>query len=89
MKDFDINKIADLAMLALNEDELCALQKDMEDIVSFAERISEVGSLGFEEQVSNSPLREDEVKASLSLEEALSSAPEKRGSCFFVPQVVE
>lgn len=89
MKDFDINKIADLAMLALNEDELCALQKDMEDIVSFAERISEVGSLGFEEQVGNSPLREDVVKASLTLEEALSSAPEKRGSCFFVPQVVE
>ena len=27
MKNFDINKIADLAMLALNEDELCALQK--------------------------------------------------------------
>ncbi len=89
MKDFDINKIADLAMLALNEDELCTLQKDMEDIVSFAERISEAEYLSFEDQIVDSSLREDVVKASLTLEEALSSAPEKRGSCFFVPQVVE
>ena len=41
MKDFDINKIAELAMLELKEEEKASLGKDMADIVAFAEKIAE------------------------------------------------
>lgn len=89
MKDFDVRKSADLAMLELKDEEISSLQEDMENIVSFAERIAEADVPELQEAISGFSLREDVVKTSLSVEEALSSAPEKRENCFFVPQVVE
>ena len=89
MKDFDINKIAELAMLELEEEEKASLGKDMADIVAFAEKIAEAEEKVQEWQVQEVPLREDMTAASLTAEEALSSAPEKKDGFFFVPQVVE
>lgn len=89
MKDFDINKIAELAMLELEEKEKASLGKDMADIVAFAEKIAEAGEQVQEWQVQEVPLREDAVGDSLSAEIALSAAPEKKDGFFFVPQVVE
>lgn len=89
MKDFDINKIAELAMLKLGEEETGSLEADMAEIVAFAEKISEVDAAVQEWEVIEVPLREDLVRNSLSMESALSGAPEKKDGLFFVPQVVE
>ena len=89
MKDFDINKIAELAMLELGEQEKTSLSMDMADIVAFAEKIAEAEEKVQEWQVQEVPFREDMTAASLTAEEALSSAPEKKEGFFFVPQVVE
>ena len=89
MKDFDINKIAELAMLELEEEEKSSLGKDMADIVAFAEKIVGAGGSMQEWNVYDIPLREDAVGDSLSAEAALSSAPEEKDGFFFVPQVVE
>lgn len=89
MKDFDINKIAELAMLKLGEEETGSLEADMAEIVAFAEKISEVDAAVQEWDVIEVPLREDLVRNSLSMESALSGAPEKKDGFFFVPQVVE
>jgi aspartyl-tRNA(Asn)/glutamyl-tRNA(Gln) amidotransferase subunit C len=35
------------------------------------------------------PLREDEVRPSLAPEEALRNAPEREGTCFKVPRIIE
>ena len=89
MKDFDINKIAELAMLELGAEEKASLSKDMADIVAFAERIAEAGASVQEWEEQNVPLREDIAGVSLSAGEALLAAPEKKDGFFFVPQVVE
>lgn len=89
MKDFDINKIAELAMLELEAEEKASLSKDMADIVAFAEKIAEAGQSIQEWEEQDVPLRDDAAGASLTAEEALSAAPEKKEGFFFVPQVVE
>ena len=89
MKDFDINKIAELAMLELKEEEKSSLSMDMAKIVAFAEKIAEAGETVQEWEMQDVPLREDAAGASLTAGEALSAAPEKKDGFFFVPQVVE
>lgn len=89
MKDFDINKIVELAMLELEEEEKASLGKDMADIVAFAEKIAEAEEKVQEWAVYDVSLRDDVSGASLTAEEALSAAPENKDGFFFVPQVVE
>jgi aspartyl-tRNA(Asn)/glutamyl-tRNA(Gln) amidotransferase subunit C len=35
------------------------------------------------------PLREDAVQPSLGIEKALANAPEREGTCFKVPRIIE
>jgi Asp-tRNA(Asn)/Glu-tRNA(Gln) amidotransferase C subunit len=37
----------------------------------------------------DTPFRDDEVRPSLSSEEALSNAPAREGTCFQVPRILE
>ena len=88
-----IEKIAHLARLSFTDEEKTAVQKDLQNMVSFVEKLNEVNTegvppllhIGHEINV----LREDKVHGSITMEEALQNAPETDGIFFKVPRVIK
>lgn len=83
---------ARLTSLPLEEEEIESLRQDMERLLSHAQSLGELDLEGVEPMCHGLsiplPRRTDEVKASLSQEEALSNAPEKDKGHFLVPKVL-
>lgn len=88
MKDFNLDKIAELAMLRLDESEKAPLRQDMEEIVSFAENIAMADIPEQKLKISSAELREDRAEISLNTADVLAAAETEDGF-FFVPRVVE
>jgi aspartyl-tRNA(Asn)/glutamyl-tRNA(Gln) amidotransferase subunit C len=89
----EVLKLAALAHLKLSESEAAQLQKDLGEILEYVKTLSEaeLGDVSKVQQDSDlqNVLREDEVRPSLSVEEALSNAPEQQEGLFKVPRVVD
>ncbi len=89
----NVIKIAKLAKLELNEEEVEIFSKQLPKILEFIEKLEELETeniLPFYELIDKeSPLREDIPQKGLSQEEALSNAPEKANGFFVVPRVVD
>lgn len=86
----DVRHIAKLARIRIDEDKLDQFEKDMNSVISIAERFPEIDDLTLPEAENAMLLREDKVAASeLTREELLSNAPETRSGCFAVPKTVE
>lgn len=89
----DVEYIAKLARLALTEEEKIRFQKELEKILDYIDQLKKVDTTGVPPMTHAVPmsnvLRKDEVKPSLSVEEALANAPERYGNFFKVPKVVE
>jgi len=92
----DIEKVAQLAHLELDEDEVKMFSTQIADIVSYVEQLNELdtnnvepalGGLTPEGEVTNSS-RDDELKASLGQEIALEEAPDPAEGHFRVPKVL-
>lgn len=88
--DMDIEKIAALACLSFSEEERQALEREMEEILSFARslpdwRAEEDGSA---EEVNVRALRGDTVAPSLSRESLLAAAPARTERYITVPRVL-
>lgn len=88
-----LNKIAHLARLEFDDSTAEEMMKDMNKIISWVEKLSEVDTEGIEPLTTMSHeinvLREDEVKNHLSHERALKNAPRKDEHFFRVPKVIE
>ena len=93
MPDFNLKHIARLARLHFKDDELKVFESQIQDILSFVEKLKEVNVDGVE--ATSHPLtlsnvfREDEAKLSLPIEEFLKHAPQSKGRFFDVPKIVE
>ena len=89
----DAAYVAGLARLELGDDEIAVFQPQLERIVQYVEKISEVGTEGVEPMMHGRPLvnayREDEVRPSMDREKALSNAPSTVGCEFLLPKIVE
>lgn len=89
----DVGYVAELARLELTEDEKELFQRQLDGIVGYVEKISEVNVDGVEPMMhgreSSNALREDEVRPSLPVEVALSNAPKRVGEEFLLPKIVE
>ena len=89
----DVDKIANLAKLAFTEEEKESFRGNLEEIVSYVEKLNELNTDFVEPtyyiQASGNVVRKDEVKESLSQEEALANAPEKAHGLFRVPKVIQ
>lgn len=87
-----IDKIARLAYLEFGEEEKEKIRKDLEQILTFVEKLKELDTENVEPLVYLSDktdvLREDRMIPSISTEEALLNAPQKSGRFFKVPQVI-
>ena len=87
-----IEKISRLAYLEFGEEEKEKICQDLEQILTFVEKLKELDTENVEPLVylsdKTNVLREDRMIPTLSTEEALLNAPEKSGRFFKVPKVI-
>ena len=88
----DVEKLAHLSRLELTEEELIAMESDMNKMLQFVEKINELDLEGIEPLAYMSDevnvLRNDEVKQDITHDEALKNAPDKDTDYFRVPKVI-
>lgn len=88
-----LDKMAHLARLEVKEEDAEKMMSDMSALVTWVEKLNEVDTQGIEPLTTMShevnALRNDEVSAPLSHEEALKNAPLKNEDYFRVPKVLE
>lgn len=89
----EVQYIANLARLQLNEEEVKSFADDMNKILGYMELLNEVDTEHVEplEHVIDlkSRLRKDEAQKPLSHEDALKNAPDADSDYFRVPKVIE
>jgi len=88
-----VDYVALLGRLKLTLEEKNKYLAQLDDILKYMDMLAEVPTENVEPMAGPvelyTPLREDEVKPSLPLEEALANAPARAGSSFRVPKIIE
>lgn len=88
-----INKLSNLSQLQFNDEEKMQLQQDLEKMIGFINQLEKIDTTGIEplQHISDAVnvLREDELKGSITREEALMNAPSKDEQFFKVPKVIK
>jgi aspartyl-tRNA(Asn)/glutamyl-tRNA(Gln) amidotransferase subunit C len=89
----DITYLAQLARIALTEEEAQLFQKQLSEVLDYIERLKRVDIADVKAAAHAVPLsnvlREDESRGWLTAEEALRNAPRRTHHLFIVPKVVE
>lgn len=88
----DVEHVAHLARLHLNDDELEKMTEQLDMILSYVAKLEELDTTGIEPtthafSITNA-FREDIVKKSLEQQEALANGPEHSDDSFIVPRVI-
>ena len=87
-----ISKISGLANLEFGEDEKEKIRQDLEQILTFVEKLNELDTENVEPLVyiseNRDVLREDHAEKTITTEQALLNAPEIKDSFFKVPRVI-
>ena len=87
-----VSHLANLSRLHFSEDEKKEIREDLQRMISFVEKLNELNTDGLEPVLHMSTevnrLRKDEVKGSVTVEEALSNARDSYGHFFTVPKVI-
>ena len=93
VNDKMIDKLAHLSRLQFNETEKKEIRTDLQRMIAFVEKLNELNLDGVEPMLHMSDevnvLREDEVKGSVSREDALKNAPLHDEQFFKVPKVIK
>ena len=88
-----VDNLAHLARLRFDDSEKESIRADLEKMVAFVEKLQTIDTTGVAPLLHISDvanvLREDEVKGSISREEALLNSPVKDGVFFKVPTVIK
>jgi aspartyl-tRNA(Asn)/glutamyl-tRNA(Gln) amidotransferase subunit C len=88
-----VEQVARLARLALEDEELDALTGQMDAILGYVEKLNALDTEGIVPTAHAVPMenafRADEVKPSIGVERALQNAPAAGNGCFKVPRVIE
>ena len=93
VNDLLVEKLATLARLRFSEAEKAEVRADLQEMISFIEKLQEVNTEGVEPLLHMSGnvniLREDIVQGSITREEGLRNAPHADDSFFKVPKVIK
>jgi len=93
VNDLLIDNLAKLSHLSFSDQEKKEIRADLQEMISFIEKLKEVNTEGVTPLLHMSSnvnmLREDVVQGSVSREEALKNAPETDGTFFKVPKVIK
>jgi aspartyl-tRNA(Asn)/glutamyl-tRNA(Gln) amidotransferase subunit C len=91
--ELDLAYVAQLARLNLTAEETQLFEKQLGDVLKYAEKLSEVDVRQVEAATHAVPVfnvfREDDPRDWFTAEEALSNAPRKANHLFIVTKVVE
>lgn len=89
----EVEHVAKLARLEFSEDEKELFRGQMDAILSYIDKLAELDTSGVEPTSHVLPItnvmREDVPVASLSPDDALANAPERSGSFYRVPKIIE
>ena len=88
-----VYKVADLARIAIKDNEVDALTKEMNKILTFMEKLNELDTsdvkpLVYMNEEAN-VWREDIVKQEISTVDGLKNAAEHNDHFFFVPKIID
>jgi aspartyl-tRNA(Asn)/glutamyl-tRNA(Gln) amidotransferase subunit C len=93
VNDALVEKLANLARLKFEAAEKEDIKKDLQKMISFVEKLNEIDTTGVEPllHMTNeiNVLREDQIKGSISKDEALKNAPLHDEHFFKVPKVIK
>jgi aspartyl-tRNA(Asn)/glutamyl-tRNA(Gln) amidotransferase subunit C len=93
VNDALIEKLAHLARLQFNDAEKEEIKHDLQRMIAFVEKLNELDLDGIEPLLHMTGevnvLREDEIKGSISREDALKNAPVHDDQFFKVPKVIK
>jgi aspartyl-tRNA(Asn)/glutamyl-tRNA(Gln) amidotransferase subunit C len=88
-----VEKIAHLARLEFDEKEKEQIINDMNNMLTFVNKLNEIDTSNVEPLIYMSDevnvLREDEMKQDITQDEALKNAPKKDSDYFKVPKVID
>jgi aspartyl-tRNA(Asn)/glutamyl-tRNA(Gln) amidotransferase subunit C len=91
--EIDVKYVAHLARISLSPEEEQQLSTQLGNILGYIEKLKEADVSGVEPTAHAFPLvnvtRPDEVRDSISNEDALRNAPAKANGLFMVPKIVE
>jgi aspartyl-tRNA(Asn)/glutamyl-tRNA(Gln) amidotransferase subunit C len=91
--DINIDYVANLARLALSEEEKVRFARQLGDILHYVEKLKGVDLSGVEPMAHASPVfnvwQEDAAQPGLAVDQALRNAPARRQNMVVVPKVVE
>jgi aspartyl-tRNA(Asn)/glutamyl-tRNA(Gln) amidotransferase subunit C len=88
-----VKHVAHLARLAVTDEEAEMLTEQLDKIIGFAEELNELDTDNVEPTTHvlelKNILREDEVRNSVSVDEAMKNAPAQKDGQFKVPNILE
>ncbi len=91
--DSTVDKLATLSRLEFDGKEKEEIVHDLNRMLDFVGKLNEVETKGIEPLIymtdTTNVLREDEVKQTITQQQALGNAPQKDSDYFKVPKVVE
>ncbi len=89
----EIDHVALLARLKLDEKEKELFSRQVGDVIEYIDKLNELDTDGIEPTAHVFPIknvfREDELKDSLPRNKALQNAPEKEDGFYRVPKIIE
>ena len=90
----EVRYVADLANLRLTGEELSRMVRDLDEILTHIDKLSELDTTDVEPMAQvladqHDALRADREQAPLGTEAALANAPQKGSGHFKVPRVIE
>ncbi|MFT4414611.1 Asp-tRNA(Asn)/Glu-tRNA(Gln) amidotransferase subunit GatC [Fredinandcohnia humi] len=89
----EVKHVANLARLAVTEDEAKLFQQQLDAIITFAEQLNEVDTENVEPTSHvlkmKNVLREDVATKGLPVEEVIKNAPDVKDGQFRVPSIIE
>lgn len=93
LSDDEVRKVADLARIALSDDEIATLGPQLSKLLEYVEVLNEVETETIEPMAhaveQTNVFREDIATPALPREQALANAPKTDGKYFLVPAVFE
>ena len=93
LNETQVRHVAQLARLKLADSDVPRLSKQISSILDYVGQLQETNVQGLEPMAHPLPLhsvlREDEIHASLTVEQVLANAPGKAGAFFTVPKVLD
>lgn len=88
-----IKYLESLARITLSEDEEKKVGKELQDILTYIDKLNELDTDGVEAMSHAFPLvnvlRADEIKPSMQPDEIVENAPESQDGAFVVPKTVD